>query len=114
VGVSLGGRDSRVAEDLLDDTDVHALLDEERRGGVVGVVDADVSDAGLLEDGLPELPVLGSFDRSAVLGGEHQIVMLPALPCFFPLGVLDFTVGLELGEEGAPTPGCSPYGEPGP
>ncbi|MDA0631878.1 hypothetical protein OUY22_00490 [Nonomuraea sp. MCN248] len=42
-----------MTENLLYDTDVHTLLDEERRGGVPGVVDPDVPDAGLLEDGLP-------------------------------------------------------------
>ncbi|MET7459007.1 hypothetical protein [Nonomuraea sp. NPDC005501] len=88
-----------MAEDLLHDSDVHALLDEERRGGVPGVMDANVSDAGLFEDRLPALPVLGSFDGSAVLGGEHQVVVLPALPRFLALGVLDFAVSLELGEE---------------
>ncbi|MFI7636884.1 hypothetical protein [Nonomuraea sp. NPDC049400] len=44
-----------VAEDLLNDADVHALLDEERRGGVPGVVDSDVPD-GVHVDVRPAAP----------------------------------------------------------
>jgi hypothetical protein len=99
VGVPLGGGDSGVAEHLLYGSDVHALVNEESRCGVPGIVDPDISDAGLLQDGLPVLPVLDSFDRGAVLGGEHQVVVLPALPRLLALGVLDRIVRLELSEE---------------
>lgn len=39
-GVTLSGRDAGVAEDLLHDPDVDALLDEERPGRVGGVMGA--------------------------------------------------------------------------
>lgn len=70
MGVALSGGHSGVAEHLLYDTDVHTLLDEEGRRDIPGVVDPDVPDAGLLDDGLPDLPVLGTFDGGAVLGRE--------------------------------------------
>jgi hypothetical protein len=44
--VPLGGRNPRVAQDLLDDADVHSLLDQERGGRVPGVVDASITDLG--------------------------------------------------------------------
>jgi hypothetical protein len=67
-----------VAQDLLNDADVDALLDEERSGGMPGVVEASVSDSGLLEDGLPLSSVFGAADRAAVLLAEDQVVVLPS------------------------------------
>jgi hypothetical protein len=99
VGVALGGGHSGVAEDLLNDPDVHTLLDEERRGGVPCIVHSDVPDAGLLEDGLPLLPVLGALDGGSVIGREHQVVVFPPVSGLLPRSVLYLAVCLELGEE---------------
>lgn len=63
----------------MDDADVDALLDEERGRRVPGVVEAAVTDAGLLEDGLPLAPVLCTADRAAVLLAEREIVILPVV-----------------------------------
>nr|WP_260478218.1 hypothetical protein [Nonomuraea sp. WAC 01424] len=49
MGVALGGGHSGVAEHLLNDPDVHTLLDEDCRGGVASVANPDVSDASLLK-----------------------------------------------------------------
>jgi hypothetical protein len=53
VGVALGCRHSRVAKHLLDDADVHALLDQQRRGDMPGVMDPGIPHPGLPEDCLP-------------------------------------------------------------
>jgi hypothetical protein len=53
-----------MAQDLLDDADVDALLDEERGRCMPGVVEAAVPYTGLLEDGLPLSPVFGAAQRA--------------------------------------------------
>jgi hypothetical protein len=78
-GCTAPSGDACVAHDLLDDADVDALLDEERGGGVPGVVETAVSYAGLLEDGLPLAPVLGTAYRAAVLLAEDEVVILPVV-----------------------------------
>jgi hypothetical protein len=82
-----------VAEDLLYDADVDALLDQEGRGGVAGVVYSGVSYAGLLEDGLSLLPVLRALDRAAELRREDQIMIGPLVPSLHPCGGLGLLVG---------------------
>ena len=67
------------AQDLLDDADVDALLDEERRRRMPGVVETSVADAGLLEDFFPLAPVFGAADRTAVVLAEDQVVILPVV-----------------------------------
>jgi len=49
VRVALGLAQLRVAEDLLDDADADALLEQEGRSRVAGVMYADVPDSGLLD-----------------------------------------------------------------
>lgn len=93
MGVAICGRHAGVTEDLLYDADVDALLDQEGRGGVAGVVDPDISYAGLSEDGLPLLPVLCTFDRSAEVRGEDKIVIGPLIPGHKPFGGLELLVG---------------------
>lgn len=92
MGVALCGGDPGVAEDLLYDSDVDALLYQQGRRCVPGVMDPRVSDAGLLEDGLPLLPVLRTLDRAAVLRREDQIVIGPPAPGPQPFGGLDLLV----------------------
>nr|WP_281284776.1 hypothetical protein [Nonomuraea mesophila] len=77
-----------MTENLLYDSDVHSLLDEESRGGMPRVVDPDVPNVGLLEYRLPELPVLGALDGGAELGREHQVMILPSIAGLLPFGVL--------------------------
>ena len=74
MSVTLGNSNIGVAEDLLHDADMDALLDEERAGGVAAVVDSGVADAGLAEECfplLPLLPVAPRVDRPAVRLGEE-------------------------------------------
>ena len=66
-----------MAKHLLDDTDMHTLLDQESRGRVPHIVDPDVPDLRLPEDGLPRPSVLSPFDRAAAPGREHQVMVLP-------------------------------------
>lgn len=77
MGVSLCCRHPGVAKHLLHDADVDALLDQQRGGGVPGVMDASVPDLSLAQDGLPRPPILGALDRAAAPGGEHQVVVGP-------------------------------------
>nr|WP_235994863.1 hypothetical protein [Nonomuraea montanisoli] len=78
---------------------VDALLYQQGGGGVPGVVDSDVSDAGLLEDGLPLLPVLCALDRAAVSGGEDEVVIRPPVPRLEAFGGLGFLVRFEERQE---------------
>jgi hypothetical protein len=82
-----------VAEDLLYDADVDALFDEQCRRGVAGVVDSRVSYTGLLEDGLPLLPVLCALERAAELRCEDQIMISPLIPSLEAFGGLELLVG---------------------
>lgn len=85
VGVSLGRADLGVAQDLLDDADVHALLQQHRRCGIAGAVDPCVSDARSLEEGLP-LSIVARVDRLAFPEGEQAVsaamitLRMPRLP----------------------------------
>jgi hypothetical protein len=66
-----------MAKYLLDDADMHALLDQESRGSVPGIVDPDVPDLRLPKDGLPRPPVLSPLDRAAAPRGENQVMIRP-------------------------------------
>ena len=77
MGVALGDADVGVAEDLLDDADVHVLLNEQRAGRVTAVVYTSVTDAGFPEDRLPFLPVLPRVDRPAVRLSEEDVLVFP-------------------------------------
>src|ERR1700690_549473 len=85
MGVALRRGHPRMAQDLLHDADVHTLLDEQRGGGVPGVVNPGIPHLGGVKDGLPHPPVLGTFDRPAVADGEHQVVVGPCAACPEPL-----------------------------
>jgi hypothetical protein len=84
-----------MAKHLLNDADVHALLDQQRRSRMPGIVDPDRADPGLPEESLPGPPVLGPVDRTAILSGEDQIVIRPAVPGPQPFGCLPLAVLLE-------------------
>ena len=66
-----------VAKNLLNDSDVNALRDQQSCRRVPGIVDPSVSDRRLLEDGLPGPPVFRPLDRTAPTGGEYKIVIYP-------------------------------------
>jgi hypothetical protein len=95
VGVALRCRHPRMAEHLLNDTDVHALLDQQRRGGMPGVMDPGISHFGLPENHLPGPPVLGTFDRPALPCGEDQIMIPPGISRPQPLDCLPLAMLLE-------------------
>jgi hypothetical protein len=68
-----------MAKNLLHNADVHALLDQQARGCIPGIVDTGVADVGLSEDGLPGPPVVGPCDRPTA-GGEYQVIAVHELP----------------------------------
>ena len=88
MGVALGRRHPRVAKYLLDDADVHALFEQQRRGGMPGIMDPGIPHPGMPKDRLPGPPVLGTFDRTAMPRGEDQIVVLPGVSRPQSLGCL--------------------------
>jgi hypothetical protein len=61
--VALRCRHPGMAKNFLNDADVNALLDQQRRRCVPGIVDSGIPHLRLLEDGLPDPPVLGALDR---------------------------------------------------
>jgi len=77
VCVALGDPDVGVAQYLLHDADVDALLHEKCARSVTAIVDSGVADAGFPEECLPLLPVVARVDRSAVGLGEEQVMVLP-------------------------------------
>jgi hypothetical protein len=64
-----------------------------------GIVSPDVTDPGLLENGLPGPPVLGAVDGTAMLRSEDQIVILPGISRPEPLGRLSLAMLLEKRQE---------------
>jgi hypothetical protein len=90
-----------MAKDLLDDADMHALLDQESRGSVAGIVDPGVPDLRLPKDDLPRAPVLSPFDRAAAPGGENQVMIHPRAARPQPLrGLLLAVLPQQLQERG--------------
>lgn len=65
-----GDPDVGVAEEFLDDDEFDALFQQEGRGRVPQVVEADLPEAGLAEQGLEVAGEGGGFDRVAVGSGE--------------------------------------------
>ena len=88
-----------MAEDLLDDADADALLEQERRGRVTGVMNSRGSDFGCIDQRPPVLPVIARVDRRASRGAEDQIPVLPCRSGGETLGRLLAAMGAELGDE---------------
>jgi hypothetical protein len=84
-----------MAKYLLDDADVHALLDQQRRGSMPSVMDPGGPHPRLLKKRLPGPPVLGAFDRTAMPRGEDRIMILPGVSRPQPFGCLPLAVLLE-------------------
>jgi len=99
VGVALGLAELGVAEDLLDDADVGALLEQEGGCGVAGVVDPGYADVGFGEECPPVFPVVAGVGGRAAGGAEDQIPVFPGRSCGEALGGLLAAVGAELGDE---------------
>ena len=77
VGVALGLAELGVPEDLLYDPDVDALLQQERRRGVPGVVDPGLADPRSAEQRVPVIPVVVGVDWRAGRRAEDQIPVFP-------------------------------------
>ena len=99
VRVALGLAQLGMAEDLLDDADADALLEQERRGCVTGVMNSRGSDFGFIDQRPPVLPVIARVDRRASRGAEDQIPVLPCRSGGETLGRLLAAMGAELGDE---------------
>jgi hypothetical protein len=66
-----------VAEQLHDHARVHVLAEQQRCGRVPAVMQADVADAGLLQEPRPVVVVGLLVDRPAVRLGEDEVLVLP-------------------------------------
>nr|WP_218122273.1 hypothetical protein [Blastococcus aurantiacus] len=89
-----------MAEQLHDDPRVDVLAQEERGGGVPPVVQADVADAGFLEQTCPVVVVGLLVDRPAVGLGEDQVFVVPLGAGQHPLAELGGFVLLQRVEQG--------------
>ena len=99
--VALRRRHPGMAKNLLDDTNMPTLLDQQGRGSVPGIMHPDVPDLRLPEDGFPRPPVLSPFDRSTAAGGENQIMIRPRAARPQPLrGLLLVMLHQQLQERG--------------
>jgi hypothetical protein len=102
VGVDGGGdADVGVSEEFLDDDEFDALFEEEGRGRVPEVVEADAAERGTAEQGVEVSGEGGALDRVAVRSGEDVGARFPARPRRLALLALPVTVLFE----GAPTLG---------
>ena len=71
VGVDAGGdADVGVAKEFLDDDEVDALFQEQGRGRVSEVVEADASEPGPVEESTEAAGEVGGVERAAGRGGE--------------------------------------------
>lgn len=96
VGVDAGGdADVGVSEEFLDHDEVDALFQEQGRGRVSEVVEADGPELRAVEELTEAAGEVGGIERSTGGGGEDEPVVCPACsdcPAFF---LLSFLVGLE-------------------
>jgi hypothetical protein len=88
-----------VAEQLHDHPRVHVLAQQQGRGGVPAVVQADVTDAGLLQQSGPVVVVGLLVDRPAVGLGEDQVLVVPLGAGQHPLAELGGLVPVQFGDE---------------
>src|SRR5260370_16205780 len=76
------------------------LFEQERGGGVAGVVHPGLPDAGCCEDRTPVRPVALGGPRRAVRAAEHQVPVLPGRARRDAVGELGLAMGTQLGDEG--------------
>ncbi len=115
VGVDAGGdADVGVAEEFLDHDEVDALFQEQGRGRVSEVVEADGPELRAVEKTAEAAGEVGGIERSTGGGGEDEPDVCPACSGSFAFFMLSFPVGLEgadaFGGEGdaAGRPGAAP------
>ena len=70
VYVPLSGGYPGVAENLLDDSDMHTLFHQQGRRCMASIMQSSGSNAGRSEDCLPLAPVIAAFDGTAGRGRE--------------------------------------------
>jgi len=78
VRITLRRRNPRVAENLLNNSYMYALRDQQGRGGVPGIMDSDVPNLSLPENAFPGSPVLSSLDRAAMTSSEDEVIVTAA------------------------------------
>jgi hypothetical protein len=88
-----------VAEQLHDDPRVHVLAQQQGGGGVPAVVQADVADAGFLQQARPVVVVGLLVDRPAVGLGEDQVLVVPLGAGQHPLAELSGLVSVQFGDQ---------------
>ena len=75
MGVLLGDSDIGVTEDLLNDSQVHVLTDQQGACGVSSVVKSGVREPSSTQDGRPLVPVSAWVDRPSVRLAEDKIMV---------------------------------------
>ncbi|TFV78294.1 hypothetical protein E4P39_03460 [Blastococcus sp. CT_GayMR19] len=88
-----------MAEQLHDDTWMHVLAEQQCRGRVTAVVQADVADARLLQEPRPVVVVGLLVDRPTVGLREDQVLVLPLGAGEHLLTELDGLVAVQLGDQ---------------
>ena len=88
-----------MAEQLHDHPRVHVLAEQQGGGGVPAVVEADMADAGLLQQARPVVVVGLLVDRPAVGLGEDQVLVVPLGAGQHPLAQLRGLVPVQLGDQ---------------
>lgn len=110
VGVDGGGdTDVGVAEEFLDHDEFHSLFQKEGRRRVSEIVEPDVAESGLVEQGGEVPGEGGSFDWGTVGPGEHVAAVLPAIACRFAFLALSAEV-LCQGAQAWRRQGDAPFG----
>lgn len=113
VAVDAGGdADVGVAEEFLDHDKDNALLQEQRRGRVAEVVEADTPELRPVEEAAEAAGEVGRVEGAAGRGGENEAAVLPSHPGLSPLPVLPFYVLFE-GVEAFGREGDTAFGRPG-
>ncbi len=96
VGVDAGcDADVGVAQQLLDDDEVDALFQEQGRGRMPQVVEADAAKSGPVEEAAEAAGEVGRVERPASRRGENESAVVPVRSCCLSLLVLPFPVLLE-------------------
>ncbi|WP_245177477.1 hypothetical protein [Geodermatophilus sp. DF01-2] len=88
-----------MAEQLHDHARVHVLAQQQSGGGVPAVVQADVADAGLLQQPRPVVVVGLLVDRPAVGLREDEVLVVPLGAGQHPLAELRALVPVQLADE---------------
>lgn len=102
-----------VSQEFLDDDKVHALLQEQGRGRVPEVVEADSPEPCAVEETTESAGEVGGVEGAADGGGEDEAVVRPPRSGGPPLSLLPFPVSLERmdafggeGDAAGPGPGA--------